>query len=297
MSAKSSKKTPSLDNPYNAIKQLAKDLRDPNGGCPWDIEQSHQSILENLIEETYEAADAITDLKETNKQSYRNLKEELGDVLFQVVFHAQMAEEIGEFNLDDVVREAVEKLVYRHPHVYGDSTSNSSEEVLQDWETLKRREKKKTNKSQHLFSGIPKQLPALLKSYRMGQKASRVNFDWVDQYGISDILKKVNEEYQELLEELPKNPDEFKYAEKNPGIKEQKERASEELGDLLFVAAQLSRHYHIDPEYALQKANDKFKRRFESMEEIFKERLQNEDYPLVDEWNMAWKKVKEAEKK
>jgi len=295
MSSKSSKEIPSLDNPYKAIKQLAKDLRDPNGGCPWDIEQSHQSILENLIEETYEAADAITELNESNKNSYDNLKEELGDVLFQVVFHAQLAEEKGAFSLDDVTREAVEKLVYRHPHVYGDSNSKSSDDVLQNWETLKRREKKKSNKSQHLFSGIPKQLPALLKSYRMGQKASRVNFDWVDQYGISDILKKVNEEYQELLDELPEDPNEFQYAEKNPDVKIQKERAAEELGDLLFVAAQLSRHYHIDPEYALQKANDKFKRRFKAMEEIFKERLHDEDYPNVDEWNKAWKDVKEKE--
>ena len=287
---------PSPGNPYEAIKKLAADLRDPKDGCPWDREQTHQSLVENLIEETYEVAQAIENLVPDDAQTFEDLKEELGDLFFQVVFHSQLASEKKYFNLDDVLEKIVLKLIYRHPHVYGDTESLSdSGQVLANWEALKRKEKlenKKDNVS--AFSGVPRHLPALLKSYRMGQKASRLNFDWRYPDGTEKLFDKIKEEYGELMDELPKSPDDFK----NPAdaqIESQKKRATLEFGDLLFVIAQLARHYHIDPEYALQQSNRKFENRFHFMETELKSRLESQTLPTQDEWETAWINAKKKE--
>ena len=192
---KPQKTPPSLDNPFEAIQKLASDLRDPDGGCPWDIEQTHKSLVENLIEETYEVVDAIENLDETDEKTWLELMEELGDLFFQVVIHAQLASEKNRFTLEDVARTITEKLIFRHPHVCSSGVSaQDTSEVLKNWEALKRREKKEKNRAEHLFSGIPTHLPALLKSYRMGQKAARVNFDWKDKEGHTQLVNKILKE-------------------------------------------------------------------------------------------------------
>jgi MazG family protein len=290
------KTPPPLDNPYLAIQKLADDLRDPQDGCPWDREQTHQSLIENLIEETYEVAQAVEDLNPEKPATYEDLKEELGDLFFQVVFHTQLANEKNLFNLDDVVRKITEKLIYRHPHVYGDVRGvENSTEVLTNWEALKRKEKSESKKeSTSALSGVPNHLPALLKSYRMGQKASRLNFDWRYPDGAEQLFDKISEEYDELMDELPENPAVFKNPT-DPGVEQQKKRATLEFGDLFFVIAQLARHYHIDPEYALQQSNRKFERRFVSMEQELKNKLEGEVLPSTEEWEQAWKNAKKKE--
>jgi len=295
------KTPPPLENPFEAIQKLAADLRDPEGGCPWDIEQTHKSLIENLIEETYEVVDAIEALDQIDKKGdepvYAELMEELGDLFFQVVFHAQIASENNRFNLEDVARVITEKLIFRHPHVYtGDTEAKNSSEVLKNWEALKRKEKQKKNKEEHIFSGIPSHLPALLKSYRMGQKAARVNFDWKDQEGRTALVSKIFEEWEELKEELPENPDVFNNPS-DPDITSKKDRAELEFGDLLFVIAQYARHYYIDPERALQRSNRKFQNRFASMENQLADQLKNHQLPEQQEWENAWKQAKEQEKK
>ncbi|MDH4261705.1 MAG: nucleoside triphosphate pyrophosphohydrolase [Spirochaetia bacterium] len=287
-------KIPPLDNPYLAIQKLASDLRDPQEGCPWDREQTHQSLIENLIEETYEVAQAVENLNLNDPETCEDLKEELGDLFFQVVFHSQLASEKKLFTLDDVVLKITEKLIARHPHVYGDVASISdSEGVLSNWEAIKRKEKSDSQKeSTSALSGVPVHLPALLKSYRMGQKVSRLNFDWRYPDGAEQLFDKINEEYEELMEELPDNPVYFKNP-KDKEMEEQKKRATLEFGDLFFVIAQLARHYHIDPEYALQQSNKKFERRFVSMEEELKEKLESKEMPTQNEWEQAWKNAKQ----
>jgi len=287
---------PPLDDSYRAIVQLAADLRDPKDGCPWDREQTHQSMVENLIEEAYEVAQAIDDLDPAQPGTFEDLKEELGDLFFQVVFHAQLAAEKKLFNLDDVIRSNVAKLVSRHPHVYGDvSGIEDSAGVLTNWEALKRKEKRDNQKeSTSALSGVPNHLPALLKSYRMGQKASRLNFDWRYPDGTEQLFDKIDEEYGELLEELPDSPEVFK-SPADPQTEEQKKRATLEFGDLLFVIAQLARHYHIDPEYALQQSNRKFERRFVDMETRFQDKLRDDVLPTTEEWEQAWKDAKAKE--
>jgi len=290
------KKPPLSSTPYLSIQQLASDLRDPVEGCPWDKEQNHKSVIHNLVEETYEVVDTIENL-DNSAEAYEKLKEELGDLFFQIVFHSQLANEKKQFNLDDVIRYSLEKLVFRHPHIYGDGESlDSSEKVLTNWEMIKRKEREKKNDTGSMLSGIPGSMPALLKAYRLGQKVARVNFDWIGREGKEQLLAKVLEEYNELLDELPEDTKTYK----NPtdeSIIAKKERAEEELGDLLFVTAQLARHFSIDPELALQKANKKFQKRFEEMEHHFTERLNRHDHPSVDEWEDAWQNVKAKEKK
>jgi len=279
---------PDLSNPILAIQQLASDLRNPNGGCPWDLKQDHQSMIKNLIEESYEVVDAIENLSDNN--SYENLKEELGDVLFQVIFHSQLASERNLFNFNDVAKYVTEKLVFRHPHVYGDLQGiENSEQVLHNWEKLKReeREKNKQNdKPKKMLDGLPKSMPGLLKSFRMGQKVSKVGFDWSDdKKGLDKLKDKLHEEIEELFDELTDEPQQLDESNKK--------RAKEELGDVFFVLAQLARKYEIDPEEASQYSNEKFKKRFSKIEEVFEDRLNNADFPSLDEWNIEWNKIKE----
>ncbi|MDH4199648.1 MAG: nucleoside triphosphate pyrophosphohydrolase [Spirochaetia bacterium] len=291
------KNPPDMENPFIAIQKLAADLRDPDGGCPWDREQTHVSLIENLIEEAYETAQAIEELSGNDPETWSEFKEELGDLLFQVVIHSQMASEKKYFNLEDVFVKTVEKLVFRHPHVYGEEKGvENSREVLENWESLKRKEKwDKKKKGASLFSGIPEHLPALLKSCRMGQKASRLNFDWRYPDGAEQLFDKISEEYDELMRELPENPEDFHNCTEKK-LLDQKRRATLEFGDLLFVVAQLARHFHIDPEYALQQSNKKFQSRFLHMEKEFKSKLDDGILPSTEEWENAWQNAKRKEK-
>lgn len=209
-------------------------LRSP-GGCPWDMEQTHASIRKSLIEEVYELLEAIDNM------DYDNMKEELGDVLLQVVFHARLAEEEGAFTMQDVVDEIVEKLIRRHPHVYGTIEVESSSEVLQNWDAIKQTEKTERT---HALDGVTKGQPALMRAYKLNSKAAKVGFDWPDNEGV----------WQKILEEL----NELKEAVAGGSPEEQEH----ELGDLLFAIAAYAKHIGLEPETALNAANNRFVKRF-----------------------------------
>jgi len=244
-----------------------KKLRSPDG-CPWDREQSYKDIATHTLEETYEVLDAI------DRGDLNDLKEELGDLLLQIIFYSQIADEENQFNIDDVIEGISKKLIHRHPHVFGDTKANTSDEVVERWEMLKLKEGKKS-----VLGGVPKSLPALLKAYRIGEKTSRIGFDWEDTEG---ILSKIEEEAREL-HEARKNQD--------------PQKTEDEYGDLLFTLANIGRFLKIDPETALRKATNKFITRFQFMEKIISEKKKNIDSLTPDEWDNLWKKAKENENK
>lgn len=220
-------------------------LRSPKG-CPWDKEQTHKSIRSNFIEETYEAIEAI----DTNNPEL--LKEELGDVLLQVVFHSKMEEELKNFNFSDVVDGICKKLVIRHPHIFSDLKLSSSEEVLQNWDKIKMKTKSQKNQSE-VMNSISKTLPPLMRSKKIQQKASKIGLDFKD---VNEAMEKIIEEYQELSEAIGENS---------------VDNCFEEIGDLLFSVVNVSRILKIDPDYALTKSCDKFIKRFTKFEKIVDE--------------------------
>jgi XTP/dITP diphosphohydrolase/ATP diphosphatase len=226
-------------------------LRGP-GGCPWDREQTFDSIKRHTLEETYEVFDAI------ERRAWPDLKDELGDLLLQVLFYAQMASEAGYFTLQDVASNLNAKLIRRHPHIFGDVVASNSADVLRNWEQIKQSEKKapttpQSSSSQSSMLGdIPRTMPAVLEASKLGSRAAKVGFDWPNADGLFD---KLQEEIGELKAEL------------TPSSEGQSQTAIEaEFGDLLFTAANLARHLKVDPESALRAANSKFRRRFAAME-------------------------------
>ncbi len=220
------------------LREIVRLLRAP-GGCPWDAEQTHESIRRNFLEEAYEVAEAIDAGDPTG------LCEELGDVLLQVLFHSRMEEEAGRFSLDEVADTVSKKLIFRHPHVFGDAQLEGTEEVLRAWDELKREEKGQKTHSDAVES-VARSLPALWRAEKIQQKARKAGFDWPDARG---ALEKVQEELAELQGAMDGAGD-----------------PAEELGDLLFAAVNLARHLKIDPEEALSAASDKFTRRFRAVE-------------------------------
>ena len=220
------------------LEEIVRILRAP-GGCPWDAEQTHQSIRRNFLEEAYEAVEAI------DEDSPEHLEEELGDVLLQVVMHARMEEEAGRFNLDGVADGICKKLIYRHPHVFGDVSVSGTGEVLSNWEALKRKEKGQATNTDAL-EAVARSLPALWRAEKVQKKARKAGFDWPD---VSGALDKLSEELSELKEAVA-----------NGG------NVAEELGDLLFSAVNAARFLKVDPEDALNGATDKFIGRFRSVE-------------------------------
>ncbi len=249
--------------------EIMKILRRP-GGCPWDIEQTHESIKKNLIEETYEVIEAI------NKQDTDLLREELGDLLMQVVFHTVMEEEKGAFDFDDVVDEVSKKLIIRHPHVFGDVNADTVDEVLANWDAIKKRTKNQKSVSESMLS-VPVELPALMRASKIQKKAADVGFDWDDCSGAVDKL------YEEA--------DELKAAIQNGDG----ENAEEELGDLLFSAVNVSRFIHADPEESLTKASNKFLNRFTLVEKLAGERNIDMKTASLEELDSLWDEVKKAE--
>ena len=220
-------------------------LRGP-GGCPWDREQTFDTIKRHTLEETYEVFDAI------ERRAWPDLKEELGDLLLQVLFYAQMAAEAGYFTIEDVAANLNAKLVRRHPHIFGDVEATDSNAVLRNWEQIKRAEKaEKAEVQSSLLDDIPRTMPAMLEAAKLGSRAAKVGFDWPNADGLFD---KLQEEIAELQAELPNEESLATQA------------AEEELGDLLFTAVNLARHLKIDPESALRSCNAKFRRRFAAME-------------------------------
>jgi ATP diphosphatase len=228
-----------------AISIMAR-LRGPNG-CPWDREQTFDSIKRHTLEETYEVFDAI------ERRAWPDLKDELGDLLLQVLFYAQMASESGYFTIQDVAANLNAKLIRRHPHIFGDAIASSSADVLRNWEQIKQDEKKAhANARSSMLDDIPRTMPAMLEAGKLGSRAAKVGFDWPDSNGLFD---KIQEEIGELTAELP------------PAASDRSTQAIEaELGDLLFTAVNLARHLKVDPESALRSANAKFRSRFTSME-------------------------------
>jgi len=248
------KKSSHPQNPGPAFAKLAAvmaRLRAP-GGCPWDREQTHSTLRTYLIEEAYEVLDAL-DSRDDSK-----FAEELGDLLLQVLFHAQIAAESRRFSINDVIREIHDKMIRRHPHVFGNVKAKTSAQVLRNWELLKKQERQPARRSDSeggsILDGVPHTIPALLEAFQLTRKAARIGFDWPNVEGIFD---KLHEESTELREVLHK--------------KESDARIEGELGDILFVAVNLSRFLNVDPEIALHKASAKFTRRFRQMEKIARE--------------------------
>ncbi len=240
----------SIDSPgelFLILMEVMKILRSEEG-CIWDREQTHDSIKRNLVEEAYEAVDSI------EEKDYQDLKEELGDILLQVVFHSRIAADYDEFDIDDVLRTIIKKLVRRHPHVFSGRAVGSSDEVLANWEDIKKEERKnKSKKNDSMFSNIPRILPALHFAYEIQNRASRLGFDWE---GPGGVVEKIKEEVTELEIEIRSRD---------------KDRISDEIGDILFTIVNLSRHTDIDSEKSLKDTCKKFITRFDYMEKYAEE--------------------------
>ena len=252
--------------------ELMRRLREPAHGCPWGQEQTFRTIAPYTIEEAYEVADAI------ERQEWDELKGELGDLLFQSVFHAQMADEKGLFDFNDVADTMSDKMVARHPHVFGDENRDkSAEQQTKDWETIKAAER--ANKAQKgTLDGVAVGLPALLRAVKLQKRAARVGFDWPD---ASHVLAKIVEESHEL-------------AEASDSLTQ--EEVEEEFGDLLFVMANLARHMKVEPESALRATNAKFTRRFEKVEAKLAARGKRPEESDLAEMDALWDEVKAEEK-
>lgn len=251
------------------LREIMARLRDPETGCPWDLEQSFATIAPYTIEEAYEVADAI------ERADWAELRGELGDLLFQSVFHAQMAQEAGHFDLEDVIRAISDKMVARHPHVFGsDSRDKSAEQQTADWEAIKARERGQAR----VLDGVALGLPALMRAVKLQKRAARVGFDWPS---TTDVVAKITEEAAELVEAR----DTLTQAE-----------VEEEFGDLLFVMANLARHLNVDPEAALRAANAKFTRRFQRIEDWLQEAGRSPAQSDLAEMDALWNRAKAEEK-
>ena len=262
---------------FERLLDIMRTLRGPDG-CPWDREQTQASLRPFVLEETYEVLEAI-DSGEPDQ-----LREELGDFLFEAVFLAQISEERGEFAIGDALDAVCDKLLRRHPHVFERHTGDeamTSRQVLEKWETLKARERAAAGRSpkapKTTLSGVPKTLPALLRAYEISSRAATVGFDWAK---ADDVLDKIEEEVAELRREV------------ESGATGDLSRAEEEMGDLLFAIANLSRKLGIEPEAALRRANDKFTTRFDAVEHAFVARNQSISEATLDEMEAEWQKVK-----
>lgn len=257
---------PSPDAEMLRLLTIMARLRDPETGCAWDVEQTFQTIAPYTIEEAYEVADAIA------KEDWAGLKGELGDLLLQAVYHARIAEEAGLFDFGDVARGVSDKMVARHPHVFGDGEARSAEEQTQAWEAQKARER-----GGRTLDGVALALPALKRAEKLQARAARVGFDWPN---AGPVLDKIAEEAREVWE----------------ARSEGAARVEEEMGDLLFVVANLARHLRVDPEAALRGACAKFERRFAAVEDCLRERGRTPAESTLEEMDAIWDEVRAADK-
>lgn len=253
--------------PLYKLSEIAEYLRSENG-CPWDIDQTHMTLKKYLIEEAYEVIDAI----ESGNDS--EIIEELGDLLYQVYAHSQIADETNRFNIDDVANGIINKLIHRHPHVFKDENISNAEDVAIRWEKIKKEEKKKSAKS--ILSGIPRHLPALQKAYRIQEKVSRIGFDWNN---IDGPLQKIEEEIEEIIEAVQSKD---------------QNNIEEEFGDLLFSLVNTARFLNLDLEEALQKSNAKFIKRFSILEELVRKDEKDISNLSLDILDKYWDKAKKT---
>ncbi len=263
-------KPPNSEHEFDNLVELMDILRSDQG-CPWDREQTRETLKPMLIEEAHEVIEAL------DSDDPADLCEELGDLLFQVIFHSRIAQERGEFNARDVCRRVFLKMVNRHPHVFGDASIETSEELLRRWEDLKQAEKRAAGKEvvkESLLDGIPDNLPTMYRTYQMTSKAARVGFDWPE---LSGLREKFNEEFEELEEAIGQGDE---------------ARVREEVGDLVFVAMNVARYLEVDPESALKRANAKFVKRFRGLERRLKKAGRDLAEADLDEMESAWQAVK-----
>ncbi|MCC5983742.1 MAG: nucleoside triphosphate pyrophosphohydrolase [Rhodobacteraceae bacterium] len=271
VSATDPQAAPATD-PITRLRAIMRALRDPQTGCPWDIAQDFASIAPYTIEEAHEVADAI------DRQDWTDLRAELGDLLLQVVYHAQMAEEAGHFGFDDIARSIGDKMVARHPHVFGtESRDKSAEQQTRDWERVKEAERARRGAG-GVLDDVALGLPALMRAVKLQKRAARVGFDWPD---AGDVLDKITEETRELVEARERLT---------------AARVAEEFGDLLFVMANLARHLDLDPEAALRAANAKFTRRFRAIEAALADQGRRPQDSDLAEMDALWDAAKAAEK-
>lgn len=263
---------------FDELVSVMARLRAP-GGCPWDREQTYASLAQYLLEETYETFDAIEEADQTGNTV--NLREELGDILLQVVFHSTIAKEKGDFTIDEVVAGVTQKLVLRHPHVFGDKKLETANDVLQNWDELKKSEREASGKEEKsknsILEDVTSHFPALLEAQKLTKKAAKVGFDWEN---AEQIFDKLNEEMAELQKEV---------------LERNNDKIEEEIGDLLFAAVNLARKLEVDAETALKRTNRKFRQRFEFIETELKDKgksLADSDLQEMDAlWNEAKNKA------
>jgi MazG family protein len=259
------------DRPMAELLEIMRRLRNRDGGCPWDLEQTFETIAPYTIEEAYEVADAIA------RGSMDDLVDELGDLLFQVVFHAQMAAEAGAFDFDDVAKAIVAKMIRRHPHVFGDAEVRTAEQQTAAWEETKARERSARAQAS-VLDGVAVGLPALTRALKLSSRAARVGFVWPS---AREVVAKLHEEVAELEVELERGD---------------REKARHELGDILFVCANLARELDVDPEAALRETNDKFIRRFGFIERALAEAGSSPEASSLEEMDALWNRAKASER-
>ncbi|MBK8465814.1 MAG: nucleoside triphosphate pyrophosphohydrolase [Chloracidobacterium sp.] len=264
-----------MSKSFDELIAVMDRLRAP-GGCPWDAEQTYQSLSQYLIEEAYETFDAIQEADQTGDTA--NLREELGDLLLQVVFHSTIGAERGDFTMDEVAEGVAKKLILRHPHVFGDTKLAKAQDVLDNWDQLKADERKASGKVEKTLESIldevPIHFPALLEGLKLTKKAAKVGFDWEN---ADQIFEKLDEEVAELKEAISKG---------DTG------NAAEEIGDLLFVVMNLARHLDVEPETALKKTNRKFRQRFKFIEDELKRDSKSLEDASLKEMDDLWNKAK-----
>ncbi len=266
---------------FSDLVDLMDRLRDP-GGCPWDREQTYATLAPMLLEEAYEAFDAM---EEAQHGRFENLREELGDLLFQITFFARVAKEKSAFTIDDVIDQVHEKMVRRHPHVFGDVEAGDSAEVLKNWEAIKAEEKRAKAKDEtqplSILDGVSAKAPALMEAHQISTKVSRVGFDWKD---LEEIFTKMQEELQELREAITNHV--------RSNDEEDHSHVREEIGDLLFVITNIARRLNVEPEAALKLSNHKFRKRFGYIEKRLREREIKFDGTPIEVLEELWQEAK-----
>lgn len=258
------------------LLNLMAALRDKETGCPWDIEQNFSTISPHTVEEAYEVADAIA------RNDMVDLRNELGDLLLQVVFHAQMAKEAGLFDFEDVATAITEKLISRHPHIFGEETVNTAQEQTEKWEAIKAKEREekalKKGIKHSILDDIPRNLPSMMRATKIQKRAAKTGFNWEH---IEQIFDKLQEEIIELKAEIPAN---------------NTERITHEIGDILFVVCNIANYFHVNPEAALSSSNSKFERRFHYIEEELSKQNRTPEEATLEEMDALWNIIRAKEK-